>query len=322
MESPTKLSLACCLLVAALGVAFCFRKPADHDAPLIVQEELASARSPAGERLPEASSRLIGRIEPLEPSAAPQATVDAQSLPGFAPAIAAGTGPPDDATSQRLWTASHDQRANGRLTPIQDLGAPPNLAASFPDSTAEPSNPPGVNGTLIGAQLGGSALAKPWEALGADGEGGVRTHRVADGDTLSKLAQRYLGSGARYLEIFEFNRGTLQTPNVLPIGATLRIPPRDASPGAGPIESAEGGVPNGSDDAPKPLAPIQPGALFSNGVSSFDQRTYRVQTADTLASIAKRFYGDSNRYPELLAANRDRIHSAEDIHEGLLLVIP
>lgn len=312
------------MLAAAFGVAFCFRKPADHAAPLIVQEELAHLqKSGNGQAMPEAASRLIGRIEPLEPSAAPSATVDARALPGFAPSLAAGTGPPgDDATTQGLWTASHEPRAEDRLRPVQDLGAPPDFAATYSDASTETGNRPGVNGTLIGAQLGGSAPAKPWEAQGADGESGVRTHRVADGDTLSKLAQRYLGAGARYLEIFEFNRGTLQTPNVLPIGATLRIPPRGASPAAIQAESATGAMPNGSADAPKPLAPIQPGALFSNGVSSFDQRTYRVQAEDTLASIARRFYGDPSRYPDLLAANRDRLHSPNDIHEGLLLVIP
>lgn len=323
MESPTKLTLACSLLAAAFGVAFCFRKPADQPAPLLVQEEIArTTQQSAGEHLPEASSRLIGRIEPLEPSAAPLASLDARTLPNFAPPIAAGTGPPDDPTTARLWSASRDERVPNQLTPVQDLGAPPEMAAGFPDSSFSAGNRPGVNGTLIGAQLGGSAPAKPWEAPSADGEGGVRSHRVADGDTLSKLAQRYLGSGARYLEIFEFNRGTLQTPNVLPIGATLRIPPRGASTAATSPETAVGEGPNGSADAPRPLAPIQPGALFSDGVSAFDQRTYRVQAEDTLASIARRFYGDPSRYPELLTANRDRLHSSDDIQEGLLLVIP
>ncbi len=51
-----------------------------------------------------------------------------------------------------------------------------------------------------------------------------RTHVVVDGDTLTALAARYLGSSERYREIFQANRGLLPTPDLLPIGATLEIP--------------------------------------------------------------------------------------------------
>jgi nucleoid-associated protein YgaU len=49
-------------------------------------------------------------------------------------------------------------------------------------------------------------------------------HRIVDGDTLSRLAQRYLGSSKRFLEIYEANRDRLQSPDLLPIGLELRIP--------------------------------------------------------------------------------------------------
>lgn len=61
-------------------------------------------------------------------------------------------------------------------------------------------------------------------------EGAARTHRVTDGDSLQALAERYLGSADRYLEIYEANRDVLTSPQLLPIGAELRIPPRDAPP--------------------------------------------------------------------------------------------
>lgn len=50
------------------------------------------------------------------------------------------------------------------------------------------------------------------------------THRIADGDTLSGLAQHYLGSSKRFLEIFTANRDRLASPDLLPIGVELRIP--------------------------------------------------------------------------------------------------
>lgn len=57
---------------------------------------------------------------------------------------------------------------------------------------------------------------------------GTRRHTVADGDTLTKLAVEYLGRADRYLEIFEANRDLLTSPDLLPIGASLKIPARSA----------------------------------------------------------------------------------------------
>jgi len=51
-------------------------------------------------------------------------------------------------------------------------------------------------------------------------------HKIRDGDTLSALAQRYLGSPARAVEIFDANREVLSDPELLPIGTELKIPPR------------------------------------------------------------------------------------------------
>lgn len=63
---------------------------------------------------------------------------------------------------------------------------------------------------------------------GADDERGESTgtavHRIRDGDTLSGLARRYLGSRERYWEIYDANRDRLKDPDLLPIGIEIRIP--------------------------------------------------------------------------------------------------
>jgi hypothetical protein len=51
-----------------------------------------------------------------------------------------------------------------------------------------------------------------------------RTHVVVDGDSLAKLAGRYLDDPRRSDEIFELNRGLLTDPELLPIGVELTIP--------------------------------------------------------------------------------------------------
>ncbi len=50
-------------------------------------------------------------------------------------------------------------------------------------------------------------------------------HKIVDGDTLPLLAQRYLGSASRAMEIFQANRDVLADPNILPLhGVELKIP--------------------------------------------------------------------------------------------------
>jgi nucleoid-associated protein YgaU len=53
---------------------------------------------------------------------------------------------------------------------------------------------------------------------------GLRTHIVIDGDSLERLAGRYLDDPTRGVEIFEANRELLSSPELLPIGAELVIP--------------------------------------------------------------------------------------------------
>jgi len=51
-----------------------------------------------------------------------------------------------------------------------------------------------------------------------------RIHRIIDGDTLPKIAQRYLRDARRSDEIFSLNRDVLSNPDLLPIGAELKVP--------------------------------------------------------------------------------------------------
>jgi hypothetical protein len=67
----------------------------------------------------------------------------------------------------------------------------------------------------------------PWPIRNEPNE--PRTHIVADGDSLERLANRYLSDPQRSREIYELNREILSAPDLLPIGAELKIPERLAS---------------------------------------------------------------------------------------------
>jgi hypothetical protein len=57
-----------------------------------------------------------------------------------------------------------------------------------------------------------------------------KIHVVHEGDSLERLARRYLDDAGRAMEIFELNREVLANPHLLPLGAELRIPLKDRRP--------------------------------------------------------------------------------------------
>lgn len=67
-------------------------------------------------------------------------------------------------------------------------------------------------------------VENPAEAGSPDTESGYRVHVIHNGDTLERLAERYLADGSRALELFDLNRDVLQNPHLLPLGVELRIP--------------------------------------------------------------------------------------------------
>ncbi len=128
----------------------------------------------------------------------------------------------------------------------QPTWTPPQAASQLPTATAaitQPgqahTSPPGypqdtrpvgsllapIDGVVDGADSGRYEIGTPHDAatVGADGQ---RRHRVEDGDTLTRLAVHYLGSADAYRQIYDLNRDVLDSPDLLPIGAELRIPAR------------------------------------------------------------------------------------------------
>jgi LysM repeat protein len=50
------------------------------------------------------------------------------------------------------------------------------------------------------------------------------THEVVEGDTLSEISSKYLGTHRRYNEIYKYNKDVLKSPNDIRLGMKLRIP--------------------------------------------------------------------------------------------------
>jgi nucleoid-associated protein YgaU len=184
MERKKIVLLAAGVLAAGIGGALPFRHPP---------------------RDPGAAPAALADEGPVLAAALPLASADAPTP--TAPAIREGTPvsnpefpPPNAAVAENdLFSATAAPLANA--APLATASPP--SAASMAAAATSPAPP---NSTI-------SSRPQSW-----------RRHRIKDGDTLPKLAQRYLGDPAREAEIHALNRDVLFDPAILPIGVWLRIP--------------------------------------------------------------------------------------------------
>jgi len=119
-------------------------------------------------------------------------------------------------------------------------------------------------------------LALPPERDGA-------TYTVEPGDSLFAIAERELGDGERWREIFALNRDQIENPRVIFAGQVLRLPPAAVGEAT---------------------------------------RTIVVRAGDTLWDIAAAQLGDATRWPEIVALNADKIEDPRLIFPGEELVLP
>lgn len=111
---------------------------------------------------------------------------------------------------------------------------------------------------------------------------GYQTVEVKKGDTLWKIAEKYLGSGARYREIMSLN--SLTSVTIHP-GLVLRIPGTNTS----------------ANEAAKKT------------------KTYTVKKGDTLWGIAEKNLKNGSRYVEIMSLSKI---TSTTIHAGQVLTLP
>ena len=140
---------------------------------------------------------------------------------------------PAAAVSATVATTENGERYSS-LKPLLDqpVSNAPNQSLQANESAFAVVSTEGLNEspTEIAAP-GPTVITTVTEAIGAKPDDDVpvegleeRIHVVHDGDSLERLAGRYLGDEGRALEIFDLNRDVLANPHWLPIGAEIRIP--------------------------------------------------------------------------------------------------
>jgi nucleoid-associated protein YgaU len=114
------------------------------------------------------------------------------------------------------------------------------------------------------------------------------TYVIQPGDTLARLAVRFLGSEKHIEHLLTVNPGI--DPRRLTIGQKILIP---RSPGRAPAQPVVAETPK---QQPRPPAPKpQP-------------RVYEVQPGDSFTRIAQKLYGDPGQWQALFELNRELVN--------------
>ncbi|MFK7817630.1 MAG: LysM peptidoglycan-binding domain-containing protein [Planctomycetaceae bacterium] len=107
----------------------------------------------------------------------------------------------------------------------------PATSPTAPDPIRREPVPPPVEETVVAKPVPRppdqpivSVAPAKTEAEPAETENALSEYRVRQGDTLSDIASRFLGSSARYMEIYELNKDRLRTPHDLRVGRRILVP--------------------------------------------------------------------------------------------------
>ena len=108
--------------------------------------------------------------------------------------------------------------------------------------------------------------------------------------------------------------------------------PAPTAPVAGVLEAAPPSVtaaaPPTVQAAPSLLAPrpeeekYAPGTLSSNRVTPATETRHVIAEGDTLFSLARRYYGDADRFADIYQANRDVLRTPDRLPVGAVIRIP
>jgi len=154
----------------------------------------------------------------MQPATAP----DARAAETLEPVVLRETPPPDEATMIRAKAPTAQIRPTLLAPPPEAGGEQQRVQEEY----ARLAPPPMMARVYPNGPVGLTAAAD--QAVGipdpVDEPEIQRMHRVRDGDTLEALAQRYLGDRLRWREIYGVNRELIERPDLLPLGAKLRIP--------------------------------------------------------------------------------------------------
>ncbi len=165
----------------------------------------------------------------------------------------------------------------------------------------------------------GKYLVEEQENLEGQVKVTTRDYTIRRGDTLEKIAKKYLGASHRAKYLLELNQDKINNPKKLEPGTVIVIP----------VEVDADQV--SSEDEPEVMEntvsnPVieekSSGEMAVQSSSDSQSREYVVKKGDTLGEIALRELGTSKRWKEILELNKDRIKDPKKIRVGQKILLP
>lgn len=241
--------------------------------------------------------------------------------------------------------------------PKHSLGAtPPDLYGAY-RTTVEMPPPPLLDGSQDVAKYRTDRTTEKSKGPRRQMPDSIpETYRVQDGDDLTGIATRLYGHPRAATALWQVNANRLSSPEVLPIGFEMVVPPawqvfgKSGAHGDAyriePVESSPMEVPRGASvhatsmqsepfvEQYKPASNEGTGnpwlgraqklhSVHPDKTSAAQSRgTIRVAPGETLASLARRVYGNANMADSIFNANRDRLRSPALLVPGTELRLP
>lgn len=123
-------------------------------------------------------------------------------------------------------------------------------------------------------------------------------HKVRPNDNLFKIAKEYYDDETKWKRIYEANKSIMANPNSLYVGQSLVIPDLKVAKQVTPLDKKS----------------VKKVSTISG--------THTVEPGDTLYSLARKYYHDSNKWVMIYEANEHKIESKGLLRKGQILVIP
>lgn len=299
--------------------------PLNKSAGATIQPQDSTLVAATNETHPETYA-MVGPTAVREPEATPAPLASTAANPEAPFTLVQGAGQQGVTNTTPIVTNSPDPRT------FVARGEPNvNGETIFDAATREGVNLISGNGNLptamkVNAVNGSDTTAVSIEPLRTPAESAA-TYTVKSGDNLYKIAKKLYGNGEKWRTLADANKDKISKNGNLKVGAVLKVPgmkptilakseqqtptgPTRTTPSRTAGRDAESSVVAKTTTKPDVKPETKKGT------------TYTVKAGDSLGKISQATLGTSKRVNDIIAANKGKLHDADDIKVGMVLAIP
>ncbi|MCC7349272.1 MAG: LysM peptidoglycan-binding domain-containing protein [Phycisphaerales bacterium] len=283
---------------------------------ILLSDHVTNSTEPPGAQLASAGPNVRSSVDVPASGNPPVTTVPPVTAPPVTPEQPVPTqrelAPRPQVVQVEVGPGSN---GNNNPTPVQTTNPPAPSTPADPviSQTPQPSAPPASsldqvarehNEQIVPANPDGSSTAAS-NASTASNSSGVRSYKAEPGDTVSKMAGRFMGANtkANREAIIRANPSLQADPNRVVAGRTYLIP-------ASPTQNAQS------------TPPASPTQSVATTTPRSGEATYTAREGDSLWRIAEEQLGDGRLYAMIKDLNKDVLKGGETVKPGMVLRLP